>query len=118
MNIQEIFANWGGAIGAGIGVLGGAFGAWCSIRNTNGPKERAFMVKAAIWTWLFAAAVLGLMFGLRYALPGPYKLLSFLAIFLIIPALCIGIPMCNRRQAQIRAEEAQSASRGQCVTRR
>ena len=39
---------WIGAIaGAVIGLAGGAVGTWFSIRNTNGPRERAFMVKAA-----------------------------------------------------------------------
>jgi hypothetical protein len=106
MTIQDFFNNWGGYVGALIGVLGGAFGAYCSIRNTDGPRERAYMVKAAIWTFVFTFAVLGLIFGLHYVLPRPYKLLSFLPMLLMIPALLIGIPMCNRRQAQIRTEEA------------
>jgi hypothetical protein len=106
MNIQDFFSNWGGVIGSLGGVLGGVFGTYCSIRNTSGPRERAFMVKAAIWTWVFIAVVLGSMFGARYVLPDHYNLLAFLPMLLMVPALFIGIPMCNRRQAQIRAEEA------------
>ena len=39
MNVQEFFNEWGAVVGPLIGVLGGAFGTYCSIRNTNGLKE-------------------------------------------------------------------------------
>ncbi len=110
MNIQEFLNEWGGYLGALIGVLGGAFGTWNSIRGTNGPIERAFMVKAAVWSWIFVFAVLGSMFGLGYVLPQSYKLCAFLPMLLLVPVLLIGIPMCNRRQAQIRAKEAREKS--------
>ena len=114
MNIQEFFSEWGGVVGAVVGsllgLLGGAFGIWCSIRGTNGPKERAFVVKASVWTWIFLAVLLGLIFGLRYVLPGPYMPWTPLLVLLIVPVLVFGIPTWNRRQAQIRAEEAQAAS--------
>lgn len=61
MNILAVFENWGAVVGPILGFLGGAFGTYCSIRNTNGPKERAFMVKSAVWTWLFVAVLLGLV---------------------------------------------------------
>jgi hypothetical protein len=116
MNILEFFNEWGGVggslVGSLLGLLGGAFGTWCSIRGTNGPKERAFVVKASVWTWIFLAVLLGLIFGLRYVLPGPYKPWAPLLILLIVPVLVIGIPTWNRRQAQIRAEEAQETSQG------
>lgn len=111
MNIQEFLIAWGGGIlGSVLGLLGGAFGTWCSIRGTNGPKERAFMVKAAVWTWVFLAALLGLAFGLGTTLPQPYKPWTLLVLPLLVPMLMLGVSACNRRQAQIRAEEALAKS--------
>jgi F0F1-type ATP synthase assembly protein I len=111
MNIQELLIAWGGGIlGSLLGLLGAAFGTWCGIRRTHGPKERAFMVKVAVWTWLLLAAMLGLVFGLGLVLPQPYKPWTSLVLLLLVPGMLIGIPACNRRQAQIRAEEAQAKS--------
>lgn len=111
MNIQEFLIAWGGGIlGSVLGLLGAAFGTWCSIRGTNGPKERAFMVKVAVMTWVFLAALLGLSFGLGTVLPQPYKPWTTGVLLLLVPTLLVGIPACNRRQAQIRAEEAQAKS--------
>lgn len=36
----------GAITGVTIGCIGGIIGTYCSIKNTNGPKEKAFMVKA------------------------------------------------------------------------
>lgn len=110
MNIQELFSNWGGVVGTLLGLLGGAFGTWCSIRNTSGPKERALMVKAAVWMWVLLIALLGLFFGLQNFLPGIHKLWSIAGIVLSVPALIFGINYLNRRQAQIRAEESPHAA--------
>ena len=106
----DFLNEWGGVVGAVIGVAGGAYGSYCSIKNTNGPKERAFMVKVGWWNLIFLAVLLGLIFGMGYALPQPYKLWAFLPMLLIVPALVIGIPIVNQRQAQIRAEESQEKS--------
>lgn len=113
MTILAIFDNWGAAVGSLLGLLGGAFGTWCSIGNTNGPKERAYTVKVAVWTWAFIAVLLGLLFGLGSVLPPPYKSWTPLLVVLIVPVLVIGIPKCNRRQAQIRAEELRGSADGQ-----
>lgn len=93
------YGLWGGIVGGGIGLLGGAFGTWASIRNTNGPLERAFMVRVAVWAWVTITAFLALLM----LLPRPYNQ------FLWIPygiALPWGIVMCNRRQRQIRTAES------------
>ena len=88
----------GGIIGSILGLLGGVVGTWFSIRNTNGPRERTFMVRFSIITWiavtLFLIAVI--------ALPSPYRFLVWIPYGIALP---LGIRHCNRRQAQIRAEE-------------
>jgi uncharacterized membrane protein len=38
----------GGILGIALGIAGGAFGTYCSIKNTNGPLERKFTIKASI----------------------------------------------------------------------
>jgi Ca2+/Na+ antiporter len=95
-------AGWiGGIAGSVIGLIGGIIGTYFSIKNTNGPRERAFMVKAGIVCWI---AIL-LFFGLMLALPSPYR------YFLWIPyaiLLSLGIVFGNRTQRRIRNEESQS----------
>ena len=113
MNILEFLTEWGGVVGGIVGTLGAAVGSYCSIKKTNGPKERAFMVKVTVWVWVGLAVLGGLFFGLGSALPQPYKPWTFLLLLLLIPALVFGIPICNQRQAQIRAEEAQATQDGE-----
>lgn len=93
------WAAWiGGILGSLIGILGGVLGTWASIRNTNTPAERAFMVRCAIATWL----AVGLFVAAMIFLPPPYKW------FLWIPylvAMLVAIPWMNRVQARLRAEQ-------------
>jgi len=93
-------AGWVGGIGGGlVGIEGGVFGTYCGIKNTHGPRERAFMVKCAITCWAY---VLGYLL-LLVTLPRPY------GWFLSIPytlLLCIGIVYANRIQHRIRQEES------------
>jgi len=92
--------RWAGPIlGGGIGLLGGIIGSYCSIKNTKGPRERAFMVRATIICWIgISAFILGMWF-----LPTPYRF-GLIPIYVI--ALLLAIRTCNKRQALIRAEEA------------
>ena len=91
----------GGIIGGGLGVFGGAIGTYFSIKNTSGPRERAFMVRIAIVTWVVVTAfVLGLL-----ALPRPFNFLLWVPYGIVLP---LAILWCNRRQSRIRAEEAAS----------
>lgn len=94
------FLGLGGAL---IGLLGGLFGTWCSIRNTKGPRERAFMIRASVVCWIGIA----LFLGFQFALPHPWRLLLWGPYAILLP---LGIRSWNRRQQQIRAEEASTAT--------
>ena len=89
----------GGIIGGIVGVAGGLLGTYFSIKNTKGPRERAFVIKASIASWIF---VLAFVFGLCL-IPGLYKL--FL-IPIYVVGLVAGILLGNKKQAQIRLEES------------
>ena len=49
----------GAILGPIIGLLGGILGAWCSIRNTNSPRERRFMIRMTVFVWPLLLALLG-----------------------------------------------------------
>lgn len=89
----------GGVLGGVLGLAGGVVGTYCSIRNTNGPRERRFMVRAAIVTWIAAVTFLVLLF----VLPSPWRWLLWIPYGILLPT---GIIVGNRRQQQIRREEA------------
>jgi hypothetical protein len=89
----------GGIIGGVLGVLGGAIGTYFSIKNTSGPRERAFMIQISIVTWVLVTAfVCGLV-----ALPRPFNFLLWVPYGIALP---LAILWCNSRQRRIRAEEA------------
>jgi hypothetical protein len=89
----------GGIIGSAIGLAGGVIGTYFSIRNTRGPRERAFMIKASASAWIAVTAFLA---GLLL-LPKPYNWFMWLPYGIALP---LGIRWCNQRQQTIRAEEA------------
>lgn len=96
MDNPGFWMGWaGGIIGSVVGILGGVFGTWMSIKNTTTPAERAFMVRCAIWTWIAVTLfVVAMIF-----VPAPYK------FFLWIPyalAMIVAIPWMNRIQAKLR----------------
>ena len=99
----------GGILGSLIGVLGGVFGTYCSIRNTNGPRERAVVVRAAVECWVFVTAFLVLLLGGLFLLPEPYKWYSYL-LWLTYPfCLLWGIRRWNTAQQRVRQEESGGA---------
>ena len=99
-NTLTRMAIWVGPIlGSLIGVLGGAISTWCSIKNTKGPRERAFVVRASALCWL---EVLIFLVGM-WLVPAPSKY-GLIAIYVV--ALVLAVRYWNRRQAAIRAEEA------------
>ena len=93
--------GWIGAIaGCTIGLAGGIIGTYYSIKNTNGPRERAFMVKSATIAW-----VLGLVFiAVLLLVPSPYRFLAWIPYAILLP---LGITYGNKIQQRIRREEAE-----------
>lgn len=95
----------GGILGGLVGLAGGMFGTWVSIRNTRGPRERAFMVRAAAVAWIGILAFAVLLFGL----PHPYRWFVWLPYSVLLP---LGITYGNRRHQAIREEEAREEGAG------
>lgn len=92
-------AGWiGGMAGSVFGLIGGGVGTYFSIRNTNGPRERAFMVKMSAVCWFGLILFLGLLF----LLPNPYNYLVWAPYAILLP---LGIRSINRNQQKIRKEE-------------
>lgn len=89
----------GGTIGCVVGVVGGVIGTYFSIRNTNGVRERQFMIKAAALVWVLAIVFIGLILFL----PNPYRWFVYLPVGLLMG---MGIPYLNKKQQLIRDEEA------------
>ena len=89
----------GGIAGSVVGAAGAALGAYVSIRNTKGPRERAFVVKANVICWVAALAFVVAMF----MAPEPYR-------FWLVPVYIIGllsnVRLWNRKQFEIRDEES------------
>jgi hypothetical protein len=88
----------GGIIGSILGTAGGLFGTYCSIKNTKGPLERRFMIKASSVVWIALSIFLGMLF----ALPAPYRYLVWIPYGIFVP---LGIRFINKRQREIQAEE-------------
>ena len=99
-----LIGAFGGAAG---GVLGGVVGTYFTIRNTNGPRERAFVVRASVVCWVTILAFGAVLF----VTPTSYRFLLWLPYMLALP---LAIRAGNRKQEQIRREEAgpQVASTG------
>jgi hypothetical protein len=92
-----------GGIGGGVlGFLGGVIGTYFSVKNTAGPRERAFVIRATAVCWI---AVIAFLVALWYT-PGAYR-----ALWWGLYAISLGpaIRAWNRRQDQIRREEAAGA---------
>lgn len=94
-----------GIAGAVIGILGGAAGTYFSIRNTNGPRERFFMVRVAVVGWIAISTFLVALF----VVPVPYNQLVWIPYVVALP---LAIRWGNRRQAEIRAAEEEARRAG------
>jgi hypothetical protein len=88
----------GGTVGSVVGIAGGAIGTWFSIRNTRGPRERSFVIKASLVCWVAVTAfVVGLM-----VLPSPQRFFFWIPYAILLP---LGISLFNRKQAELRRGE-------------
>ena len=89
----------GGIAGGIIGLAGGIIGTYFSIKNTKGPKERAFMIKASAVFW-----ILGIIFiALLFLLPSPYKWFMWIPYGIILP---VSIRSVNNKLLKIQQEDA------------
>ncbi len=97
-------------IGPIIGLLGGLFGTWMSIKNTDSTRERKFMVRYAVVVWvmvcLFMAALALASMLLRKRLDPPAfivveSMMLLVYVGLLVPVVIWG----NRRQRAIRREQ-------------
>ena len=93
----------GGIVGSLFGLIGGLVGTYFSIKNTNGPRERTFMIKSAFVCWVAIAVFLALLF----LLPSPYRWFLFVPYGILLP---LGINYGNKTQQRIRREESSSES--------
>jgi len=94
----------GAVLGPILGLLGGVFGAWCSIKNTRSPRERRFMIRMTVLVWLLLCGLIGtpLVLMLTRIVPAWLYWTCFTIFF------CILIPLIfwgNRRQRQIQIED-------------
>jgi uncharacterized membrane protein YfcA len=94
----------GGIAGGVIGVIGGAVGTYFGIRNTNGPKERRFTIRAAVFCWFGVSAFLACLF----LLPRRWNLLLWLVY---VPSLFWFARWANDRQVRAKVEDALWAER-------
>ncbi len=90
----------GGLAGVIIGLAGGAVGAYYSIKNTNDPKERKFMIKFTVLTAVLVALLLSVVFFIGY--PG--------ALWVMVPFFGFALPaminLGNKKQREIRNKES------------
>ena len=82
-------------LGSSIGVAGGVFGTWMSIKSTNPGDERKLMVKASVIIWIKAIVFISLFFFLS----APWK---FWLWILYGPLLFICIWKINRSMQKLR----------------
>ena len=99
----ELVGWIGGILGALIGVAGGLIGTYYSVRNTRGPRERAFMVRVAVGCWVLVLTFVAALF----LTPAEYRYWLWLPYGLV---LVLGIGWANRAQARIRQEESGSGN--------
>ncbi|MDD2237922.1 MAG: hypothetical protein PHG65_12020 [Kiritimatiellae bacterium] len=94
--------GWIGGIAGGVlGLAGGIIGTYFSVKNTNGPLERSFMIKSAVVCWIAVLIFLGLLVGL----PNPYRYFAWIPYSILLP---LGIMYGNRRQQAIKQQESQN----------
>ena len=94
----------GAVLGPIVGLLGGIFGTWMSIKNTSSARERRFVVTMSIIVWL--ALLLLIAVPLVLAVTGvipKWACWPFFGLFFVL--LAPSIVWVNARQRQIQIEE-------------
>jgi hypothetical protein len=89
----------GGIVGSLLGVGGGVLGTYFTIKNTKGPRERAFVIKASVCCAVFVVAFLVGM----WLIPFWYNMLLWVPYAIL---LVFGIWKWNQTQQRIRQEES------------
>jgi hypothetical protein len=89
----------GGIAGGVVGILGGLLGTYVGIRNTHGPRERAFAIRASIFCWIAVSTFLAALI----LLPMPWRFLMWLPFG---PVLMFFTRWANRGQALAVAEDS------------
>ncbi len=94
----------GAVLGPVVGLLGGIFGSWMSIKHTKSPRERRFMVKmgGAVWAALLLFIGLPLVLMLTGVIPRWAYWVLFAVFFALLLPLII---WSNARQRQIQIED-------------
>lgn len=94
----------GAILGPIVGLLGGILGAWCSIKNTNSPRERRFMIRWSIFFWLLLFVLGGLPLALALAglVPKWTCWLCCGAFFVLLGPIIL---WSNARQREIRIQD-------------
>ena len=90
----------GGIAGGVLGLIGGLIGTYFSIKNTRGPRERAFVIKCSV----VCCIVISLFLGLMFTLPEPYRHFLWIPYAVLLP---LGIAAWNRKQSRIQTMESQ-----------
>ncbi len=103
MTTGQIIGLVGGIAGGIIGVAGGVIGSYFSIKNTGGPRERAFMIKACAVCWIAVLIHLSVLF----LTPAPYRHFAWLPYAVLLP---LGIMYVNRKQRAIAQGESKKNS--------
>jgi Ca2+/Na+ antiporter len=96
---NETLGLVGGLLGAAVGIAGGIVGTYYGIRNTNGPKEKSYMIKLALAGWVVLA---GLITVSLLFIPAQYK--SYYSLLYIL-VLFLAIKYGNKKQQEIRELE-------------
>jgi Ca2+/Na+ antiporter len=98
----------GGVLGALIGLGGGVFGTYCSIKNTRTAAERRFMVRSSVVLWLVVIVMV-----LVPSTLSPFGIipvwLQWMLMALFAVMLLPFILWVNRYQAQLRGPQGPGA---------
>ena len=99
MTNGEMWGWIGGIAGGLLGIAGGIIGTYCSIKNTNGPRERQFTIKASAVVWVAVTLFLILLL----CLPRPYNTFLWIPYAILFP---FSIKYWNKKQIEIRRIES------------